>query len=55
MGLSMPEAGDVIGKSSSIYNINSAIRKKLKLPTSTTNLDKWPIKRFEELYPANIA
>ena len=55
MGLSMPEAGDVIGKSSSIYNINSAIRKKLKLPTSTTNLDKWLIKRFEELYPANIA
>ncbi len=52
MGLSMTEAGDVIGKSSSIYNINSAIRKKLNLPTSTTNLDKWLIKRFEELYPS---
>lgn len=54
MGLSMPEAGEVIGKSSSIYNINSAIRKKLNLPTSSTNLDKWLLKRFTEIYSDGI-
>lgn len=51
IGLNMPEAGKVIGKPSSIYNINSAIRKKMNLPTSSTNLDKWLLNRFNELYP----
>ena len=50
LGLNMPEVGEVIGKVSSIYNINSTIRKKLKLPTSTTNLDKWLVNKFSESY-----
>lgn len=51
LGLNIPEAGVVIGKVSSIYNINSAIRKKLEISTNSTNLDKWLAKRFSELYP----
>lgn len=48
LGLNIPEAGEIIGKVSSIYNVNSAIRKKLDI--SGTNLDKWLIKRFKEVY-----
>lgn len=48
LGLNIPEAGEVIGKVSSIYNINSAIRKKLGI--SGTNLDKWLVKHFIELH-----
>ena len=47
LGLNIPEAGEVIGKVSSIYNVNSAIRKKLGI--SGVNLDKWLIKRYTEL------
>ena len=47
LGLNIPEAGEVIGKVSSIYNVNSAIRKKLGI--SGANLDKWLIKRHTEL------
>ena len=54
LGLNIPEAGVVIGKVSSIYNINSAIRKKLEISTNSTNLDKWLAKRFSELYPDAI-
>lgn len=53
MGLNMPEVGEIIGKVSSIYNINSTIRKKLNISTSETNLDKWLVKKFSELYPKN--
>ena len=53
MGLNMPEVGEIIGKVSSIYNINSTIRKKLNISTSETNLDKWLVKKFSELYPQN--
>lgn len=49
LGLNISEAGVVIGKASSIYNINSAIRKKLEISTNSTNLDKWLAKRFSEL------
>lgn len=49
LGLNIPEAGEIIGKVSSIYNVNSAIRKKLDI--SGINLDKWLIKRFKEVYP----
>lgn len=51
MGLNMTEVGQIIGKLSSIYNINSAIRKKLDIPNTDTNLDKWLVKKFSELYP----
>ena len=47
LGLNIPEAGEVIGKVSSIYNVNSSIRKKLGI--SGMNLDKWLAKRFGEL------
>ena len=47
LGLNIPEAGEVIGKVSSIYNVNSAIRKKIGI--SGVNLDKWLIKRYTEL------
>lgn len=47
LGLNIPEAGKVIGKVSSIYNVNSSIRKKLDI--SGSNLDKWLQKRFVEL------
>ena len=47
LGLNIPEAGEVIGKVSSIYNVNSSIRKKLGI--SGTNLDKWLVKRFTEI------
>lgn len=47
LGLNIPEAGEVIGKVSSIYNVNSSIRKKLGI--SGMNLDKWLAKRFTEL------
>ena len=47
LGLNIPEAGEVIGKVSSIYNVNSSIRKKLCI--SGMNLDKWLAKRFGEL------
>lgn len=50
LGLNIPEAAIVIGKVSSIYNVNSAIRKKLHISTNSTNLDKWLTKRFSELY-----
>ena len=49
LGLNISEAGVVIGKASSIYNINSAIRKKLEISTNSTNLDKWLAKRFSDL------
>jgi tetratricopeptide (TPR) repeat protein len=49
LGLNIPEVGEVIGKVSSIYNVNSGIRKKLGI--SRMNLDKWILKRFTELYP----
>lgn len=52
LGLNIPEAGEVIGKVSSIYNVNSAIRKKIGV--SGANLDKWLIKRFTELYPVVV-
>ena len=51
IGLNIPEAGVVIGREASIYNISSAIRKKMALPTCSSNLDKWLAKRFTELYP----
>ena len=47
LGLNIPEAGEVIGKVSSIYNVNTAIRKKIGI--SGVNLDKWLIKRYAEL------
>ena len=47
LGLNIPEAGEVIGRVSSIYNVNSSIRKKLGI--SGMNLDKWLAKRFGEL------
>ena len=47
LGLNIPEAGEVIGKVSSIYNVNSSISKKLGI--SGTNLDKWLVKRFTEI------
>ena len=49
LGLNIPEAGEVIGKVSSVYNVNSSIRKKLGI--SGMNLDKWLTKCFAELYP----
>ena len=49
LGLNIPEAGEVIGKVSSVYNVNSSIRKKLGI--SGMNLDKWLAKCFAELYP----
>lgn len=49
LGLNIPEAGEVIGKVSSVYNVNSSIRKKLNI--SGTNLDKWIAKCFAGLYP----
>lgn len=52
LGLNIPEAGEVIGKVSSVYNVNSSIRKKLGI--SGMNLDKWLTKCFEELYPSPI-
>jgi tetratricopeptide (TPR) repeat protein len=47
LGLNIPEAGEVIGRASSIYNVNSAIRKKLGI--QGMNLDKWLIKHYTEL------
>lgn len=52
LGLNIPEAGEVIGKVSSVYNVNSSIRKKLNI--SGINLDKWLVKCFAELYPSHI-
>lgn len=52
LGLNIPEAGEVIGKVSSVYNVNSSIRKKIGI--TGTNLDKWLINRFTELYSDNI-
>lgn len=52
LGLNIPEAGEVIGKVSSVYNVNSSIRKKLGI--SGMNLDKWLVKCFAELYPSQI-
>ena len=52
LGLNIPEAGEVIGKVSSVYNINSSIRKKIGI--IGTNLDKWLVKRFAELYSDGI-
>lgn len=52
LGLNIPEAGEVIGRVSSIYNVNSAIRKKLGI--TGQNLDKWLINRFVELYPNHV-
>ena len=49
LGLNIPEAGEVIGKVSSVYNVNSSIRKKLGI--SGMNIDKWLTKCFAELYP----
>lgn len=49
LGLNIPEAGEVIGRVSSIYNVNSSIRKKLGV--TSQNLDKWLINRFSEYYP----
>ena len=49
LGLNIPEAGEVIGKVSSVYNVNSSIRKKLNI--SGANLDKWIAKCFAGLYP----
>lgn len=46
LGLNIPEAGEVIGKVSSIYNVNSSIRKKLGI--TGMNLDKWLLKHFTE-------
>lgn len=52
LGLNIPEAGEVIGKVSSVYNVNSSIRKKIGI--TGTNLDKWLINRFTELCSDNI-
>lgn len=52
LGLNIPEAGEVIGKVSSVYNVNSSIRKKIGI--TGTNLDKWLINRFTELYSDNM-
>lgn len=52
LGLNIPEAGEVIGKVSSVYNVNSSIRKKIGV--SGTNLDKWLVKCFAELHPSQI-
>lgn len=49
LGLNKYEISNVIGKSS-IYNINSGIRKKLTLSSVETNLDIWLKRRFEALY-----
>lgn len=49
LGLNKYEISNVIGKSS-IYNINSGIRKKLTLSSVETNLDIWLRRRFEALY-----
>lgn len=52
LGLNIPEAGEVIGKVSSVYNVNSSIRKKIGI--RGTNLDKWLVNRFTELYSDNV-
>lgn len=52
LGLNIPEAGEVIGKVSGVYNVNSSIRKKLGI--SGTNLDKWLTRCFSELYPSEV-
>ena len=49
LGLNKYEISNVIGKSS-IYNINSGIRKKLTLSSVETNLDIWLKRRFEVYY-----
>jgi hypothetical protein len=48
--LNIPEAGDVIGRRSSIYNLNSVIREKLGNSKIDTKLDKWIVKYFTERY-----
>lgn len=50
LGLNIPEAGDVIGRRSSIYNLNSVIREKLGNSKIDTKLDKWIVKYFTERY-----
>jgi len=52
LGLNIPEAGEVIGKVSGVYNVNSSIRKKIGI--SGINLDKWLVKCFAELHPSQI-
>lgn len=51
LGLNIPEAGKVIGRESSIYNVSSSIRKKINLSTCSSNLDKWLVRKFAEIYP----
>lgn len=49
LGVNIPEAGEVVGRVSSIYNINAGIHKKLGI--GRVRLDRWIQNLFLELYP----
>lgn len=49
LGVNILEAGEVVGRVSSIYNINAGIHKKLGI--GRVRLDRWIQNLFLELYP----